>query len=70
MNIKASEGAVGGPPPQVARAKIMTEEEHREAWERGDIDYKGQDAFDNLMEKMKQTMNRKKSPSPPSFKKL
>jgi len=30
----------------------------REAWERGEIDYKGQDSFDNIMGKMQETMRR------------
>lgn len=32
------------------------EARRRQAWERGEIDYCGQDSFDNLMQKMQKTM--------------
>ena len=32
-------------------------QQRREAWERGDIDYKGKDSFDNILQKMKETMS-------------
>jgi len=64
MNIKAIEAAAAVVLPteaaEGAGPKEMTEQEHREAWERGEIDYKGRDAFDNLMKKMQETMNKKK----------
>jgi len=36
----------------------------REAWERGEIDYKGKDSFDNIMEKIQNTI-RRQSPTGP-----
>jgi len=68
MNIKAIEAAAAVVLPteaaEGAGPKEMTEQEHREAWERGEIDYKGRDAFDNLMKKMQETMNKKKATTP------
>merc|ERR1712071_569713 len=64
MNIKAIEAAAAVVLPteaaEGAGPKEMTEQEHREPWERGEIDYKGRDAFDNLMKKMQETMNKKR----------
>lgn len=34
--------------------------QRREAWERGEIDYTGKDAFDNIMDKMLKTMDSNK----------
>jgi len=70
MNIKAVEAAAAVVPPTEAaepepKPKGITEQEHREAWERGEIDYTGRDAFDNLMKKMRETMDRKKATTPP-----
>jgi len=69
MNIKTLEAAAAVvQPTEVAEEvapKGVTEQEHREAWERGEIDYKGRDAFDNLMKKMQETMERKKATTPP-----
>ena len=73
MNIKAVEAAAAVVPPTEAaepepKPKGITEQEHREAWERGEIDYKGIDAFDNLMKKMRETMERKKKSTTPPRK--
>merc|ERR1712200_260993 len=70
MNIKAVEAAAAVVPPTEAaepepKPKGITEQENREAWERGEIDYTGRDAFDNLMKKMRETMDRKKATTPP-----
>jgi len=74
MNIKTVEAAAAAVvlPTEAAKPdpkpKGMTEQEHREAWERGEIDYKGIDAFDNLMKKMRETMERKKKSTTPPRK--
>lgn len=67
MNIKAIDAGAVVLPTELAEAgpKEMTQQEHREAWERGEIDYKGRDAFDNLMKKMQDTMDKKKATTPP-----
>jgi len=41
---------------QSETASIEDRRRQQEAWERGEADYKGKDSFDNILEKMKSTM--------------
>lgn len=56
------EQAVGGDSPgqyhsaEPQPSKEEDEARRRQAWERGEIDYTGRDSFNNLMEKMQQTL--------------
>ena len=45
----------GGNVPELSTPEQTAQ--RREAWERGEIDYTGKDAFDNIMDKMLKTMD-------------
>ena len=52
-----SSGAISN--PEVSREENIAQ--HRQKWERGDIDYAGVDAFDNIMGKILKTLDSHKS---------
>lgn len=52
-------------PPEVtveATASVDSGPSSREAWEQGFIDYTGKDSFDNIMQKIKKTLESNKKP--------
>ena len=58
---KEEQAIGGGTPgqfhsPEPQPSKEEDEATRRQAWERGEIDYTGRDSFNNLMEKMQQTL--------------